>query len=64
MDSVESFLGIRTIKPGARVMMMTAHSVEHLLQQAVDNGAVGLLRKPFDLTELLEAIEAIMTKAR
>ena len=64
MNGVERFFAFRKMKPDAKVMMMTAHSVEHLLQQAVENGAVGVLHKPFDPTELLEAIEAMTTEAR
>lgn len=57
MNGVESFLEIRKLKPDARVIMMTGFSVEHLLQQAVDEGAVGVLHKPIDWNKLFSLLE-------
>lgn len=59
MNGVESFFALRKMKPDAKVMMMTAHSVEPLLRQAVDGGAVGVLRKPFDMDDLLKTLDTI-----
>ena len=56
-NGVESFLEIRKAKPAARVYMMTGYSVEQLLQQAVDNGALGVFSKPVDLDKVLSVIE-------
>ena len=64
MNGVESLFEIRRLKPDAKVMMMTGFSVEELLQQAVEGGAFGVLHKPFEPTELLAAIEAMITEAR
>jgi DNA-binding response OmpR family regulator len=58
-NGVESFFEIRKIRPRARVVMMTAYSVEQLLQQAVEHGAIGVLRKPFDLPRLLSMLEDV-----
>jgi CheY-like chemotaxis protein len=52
-NGVESFFEIRKFKPDARVYMMTGFSVEALVQQALNQGALGVLHKPFDLTKLL-----------
>lgn len=60
MNGVESFFEIRKIKPAAKVVMMTAHSVEQLLKQAIDNGALGILHKPFALSELHGTLESLM----
>ena len=57
MNGVESFLEIKKIKPEAKVFMMTGFSVEQLLQQALANGALGVLRKPFDIGELLDKLD-------
>ncbi len=59
MNGVESFFALRKMKPDAKVIMMTAHTVEHLLQQAVENGAVGVLRKPFDMDDLVKMLDVI-----
>jgi two-component system, NtrC family, response regulator HydG len=59
MNGVESFLEIKKMKPGAKVVMMTGYSVEQLLEQALDNGAWGILHKPIDMNVLLEHLENI-----
>jgi two-component system, NtrC family, response regulator HydG len=58
-NGVESFFEIRRINPRARVVMMTAYSVKQLLMQAIDQGALGVLRKPFDMPGLLSMLEDI-----
>ena len=52
-NGVESFLEIRRMQPLARIFMMTGYSVEDLLRQAVNGGAMGVLEKPFDASEVL-----------
>ena len=58
-NGVESFFEIRKMKPDAKVMMMTGYSVEHLLRQAVDNGALGMLHKPLDFDDVFEALKKV-----
>ncbi len=58
-NGVESFFEIRKINPRARVIMMTAFSVEQLLAQAIERGAIGVLRKPFDTSRLIDMLEDI-----
>jgi len=60
MNGAEAFFEIRKLKPDARVIMMTAFSVEHLLEQAVDKGAVGVLHKPIDPDELFSLLARAM----
>lgn len=55
-NGVESFLEIRKLRPAARVYMMTGYSVEQLLQQAMDHGAMGVLTKPVDIDKVLRAL--------
>jgi two-component system response regulator HydG len=55
-NGVESFLEIKKMKPGIKVVMMTGYSVEQLLEQALDNGAWGILHKPIDMNKLLEML--------
>jgi len=59
MNGVESFFEFRKVKPDARVMMMTGYSVEQLLAQAIENGALGILNKPFAIPEILAVLERI-----
>jgi CheY-like chemotaxis protein len=58
-NGVESFLEIKKMRPGARVYMMTGYSVEQLLQQAIENGAMGVLSKPVDIKKLLAVLSDI-----
>jgi two-component system, NtrC family, response regulator HydG len=59
MNGVESFLEIRRLKPQARVFMMTGYSVEELLHQAVRHGAMGVLEKPFEPSEILRLTDSV-----
>jgi DNA-binding response OmpR family regulator len=58
-NGVESFFEIRKMRPDARVYMMTGFSVEQLVQQAIDNGAMGVLNKPVDTNKLAAALEEV-----
>ncbi len=58
-NGVESFLEIRKLKPAAKVIMMTGYSVEQLLQQAMDNGAIGVLSKPMDPNLALNMLQDV-----
>jgi len=59
MNGVESFLKIKKIKSKAKVIMMTGYSVEQLLNQAIENGALEVLYKPFDMKNVLKILERI-----
>ncbi len=59
MNGVESFFEFRRIKPDAKVVMMTGFSVEQLLSQAIENGALAVLHKPFAIAEILAVLESI-----
>jgi two-component system response regulator HydG len=59
MNGVESLFAFRRIKPDAKVVMMTGFSVEQLLTQAVENGALAVLHKPFAMRDILAVLERI-----
>lgn len=59
MNGVESFLEIRRSKPNAKIYMMTGYSVEDLLRQATENGALGVLNKPMDPAKVAAALEEV-----
>ena len=58
-NGVESFLEIRKLRPEAKVFMMTGYSVEQLLQQAMEHGAMGVLTKPIDIDKLLRSVDDV-----
>ena len=41
-------------KPKARILVITAYPKDPLAEQAIRAGAVGLLRKPFEIAKILE----------
>jgi CheY-like chemotaxis protein len=57
MDGVETYRRIKQIRPEAVVMMMTAYTVEDLVQQALEEGAYGILYKPLDIEKVIAVIE-------
>ena len=59
MNGVEAFFAIRQIKPDAQVVMMTGFSLEELVEKAMANGAIGTLRKPLAIAQLLQTIETL-----
>lgn len=58
-NGVESFMEIRKIHPDAKIIMMTGYSVDDLLNQAVENGAWGVLHKPLDLDKILSMLKKV-----
>lgn len=57
-NGVESFLEIKRAQPDVKVYMMTGYSIDQLLQQAIDNGALGVLGKPLDFNQVMRVIDA------
>jgi len=57
MNGVEAYKRIKDIKPEAVVMMMTAYAVEDLIQEALQEGAYGVIYKPLDMEKVLTLIE-------
>ncbi len=56
-NGVESFLEIKKNNPRAKVIMMTGYSVKQLLDEALKNGALDILYKPFEVDKVLKIIE-------
>ncbi|MBS3794893.1 MAG: response regulator [Candidatus Thorarchaeota archaeon] len=57
MNGVETYKQLKTIIPQAAVIMMTAYAVEDLIQEALEEGAFGVIYKPLDLEKVDEKIE-------
>ena len=57
MNGVESFIEIKKFKPDARVVMMTGFSVQNLLDQAMQEGAAGVLHKPVAVEDILTMLD-------
>lgn len=62
ISGVEVFSTLRKISPETQGIMMTGHRVDQLLQEATDNGAVCILRKPFAMEKLIEQLDGLRKK--
>jgi FixJ family two-component response regulator len=62
MDGIELQRRIRLERPKLPVIFITAHYDEETRTRALNEGAVRFLYKPFDAVDLLEAIQAALTK--
>lgn len=56
MNGVETYKRVKQIRPEAVVMMMTAYAVEDLVQQALEEGAYGIIYKPLDIEEKMVTV--------
>lgn len=60
INGVETFLTIREMDPGARVVMMTGYRIDQLLAQATDDGAIKVLHKPFAMEDVLDSLREVV----
>jgi len=56
IDGIEACRRIRRFRPDARVIMMSAYSVEQLVEAELREKIVAFLRKPLDAERLLELL--------
>ena len=59
MNGVEAFKKIKKIKPETTVIMMTAYAVEDLVQEALKEGAYGIIYKPLDIDIMVNLIRRV-----
>lgn len=59
MNGVEAYLEIRRSMPSAKIILMSGYADDELVQTALDNGAGGLLSKPFEPDAMLALIETV-----
>ena len=62
INGVEAFMEIKRIRPDATVMMMTAYSVEALIEKALKEGASGVMHKPLNIDKVIEFIQNVEMK--
>jgi CheY-like chemotaxis protein len=56
-DGMDLILGLREASPGTRPVLMSANATARESQRALDLGAVRVLSKPFEVDEMLQAVE-------
>jgi len=59
IDGVEAFRQVRRLQAGARVILMSAYSVDELKQAALDDGAIAFLPKPLDIENVICLISEV-----
>lgn len=56
-DGMDLILDLREASPGTRPVLMSANATARESQRALDLGAVRVLSKPFEVEEMLQAVE-------
>jgi len=64
INGVETYRRIKGIRPGIKVILMTAYSAENLVDEAIHQGVCQVMTKPIDLDGLIALIEALAGKVR
>ena len=59
LNGVETLKKIMKISPTIMAVMMTAYAVEELVQEALKEGAHGVIYKPLDMEEVFKVIGII-----
>ncbi len=63
INGVQTFREIKKINPKIAVVMMTAYSVEDLIEEAIAEGAYTVVYKPFDINKVIQTIEKVLETA-
>jgi FixJ family two-component response regulator len=64
IDGLELQRSIRLVRPQFPVIFLTAYYDEHTRRQALHEGAVAFMSKPFDTSALLSLIERAVNESR
>ena len=56
INGVEIFRKIKKVKDQVKVVIITAYSLPHLIQEARKEGALAILTKPLNIDELLSLL--------
>ena len=64
IDGLELQRRIRLVRPLFPIIFLTAHYDEDTRRQALNGGAIGFIRKPFDTNALLSVIERAVNESK
>ena len=62
MNGVEFFLNAKELHPDIPFLMMTAYTTNELVNQGIEEGAIGVVNKPLDINQLLSFFSAVGMK--
>ena len=63
IDGVQTYREIKKNSPGSVVVMMTGFSVQHLIKEALEEGAYAVIYKPFAVEQIIETVRAVLQAA-
>jgi DNA-binding NtrC family response regulator len=64
INGVEAFKGMKQVRPGIRVILMTAYTATEVLAEAEREGALHILSKPVALNGLIDILEQATSESR
>ncbi|MBN2145559.1 MAG: response regulator [Candidatus Aureabacteria bacterium] len=64
MNGIECIKAIRQVDPDIPILIITAFSSEEEVKTGLENGANGIIRKPFDFKELIRLMTEILKDCR
>jgi DNA-binding NtrC family response regulator len=64
ISGVEAFKAMKSIRPGIRVILMTAYTAAEILAEAEREGALRILQKPVVLSGLIEVLDEAASHSR
>lgn len=64
INGVEAFKAMKAVRPGIKVILMTAYTATEILAEAEREGALRILSKPVALTSLIDCLEQATTESR
>jgi DNA-binding NtrC family response regulator len=62
IDGLQTFRELKKINPAPKYVMMTGYAVDDLLAQAKEEGVVSVLKKPFDINEIIAILKFAQDK--
>jgi DNA-binding NtrC family response regulator len=64
VDGVETFRLLRAINPDVKVIVCSGYSIDESARTVINDGAVGFLQKPFEISTLLSTISDVLTRLK
>lgn len=62
LDGLETYRKLRQFNRNAEIVMMTGYAEDEILKKAQQEGAYASIRKPFDIMQLKDIIDAVKTE--
>ena len=59
INGVQTFREIKKTSPGSLVVMMTGYAVQDLVDTAMEEGALSVIYKPFEMEEVFKLVDSI-----